>query len=97
MKKMIVVIAVATAGLWGAAACATPTTATPQGASHQKTQTAFKTRPKAGTMARCPVMKHSFTVKGSTAWSKYKGRYYVFCCPGCKPKFDQDPKKYTGR
>ncbi len=58
--------------------------------------TSFKTKPKVGTKARCPVMKGEFTIKSSSKWTYYKGRYYFFCCPGCKPKFDANPSKYAG-
>ena len=59
--------------------------------------TSFKSKPKVGTKAHCPVMKADFKITASTLYSKYKGRYYFFCCPGCKPKFDANPKKYAGR
>jgi len=56
----------------------------------------FDAPPAAGTKAFCPVMKNEFTVKEDSPRSEYKGRHYVFCCPGCKPKFDEDPQKYIG-
>ncbi len=31
------------------------------------------------------------------AKSEYKGQTYYFCAPGCKTKFDADPKKYAGK
>lgn len=58
---------------------------------------AFKTKPKPGTKAKCPVMKAEFTISKSSKYSFYKGRYYFYCCPGCKPKFDANPSKYAGR
>jgi Cu+-exporting ATPase len=33
----------------------------------------------------------------AAAKSDYKGQTYYFCAPGCKTKFDADPKKYTGK
>ncbi len=57
----------------------------------------FATMPKAGMRATCLVMGHAFTIKKGTAYAQHKGRYYVFCCPGCKAKFDANPSKYAGR
>lgn len=54
----------------------------------------FDTKPPVGTKAVCPVMKNEFAVSDSTQFSEYKGKFYVFCCPGCKPQFDADPEKY---
>ena len=62
-----------------------------------KAPSSFAQKPPAGTRAFCPVMKHDFTVKADSKFSVYQGRYYVFCCPPCKPKFDADPAKYAGR
>ena len=59
--------------------------------------TSFKRKPKPGTKAVCPVMKQSFTVHAKSELSYYKGRWYAFCCPGCKPKFDKNPSQYAGR
>ena len=56
--------------------------------------TAFESQPAVGTKAKCPVMKQEFTVNDKTLFSQYKGKYYAFCCSGCKAKFDADPKKY---
>ncbi|RME28327.1 MAG: YHS domain-containing protein [Deltaproteobacteria bacterium] len=55
---------------------------------------AFDKPPAVGTKATCPVSGKQFVVKADTARSTYKGKHYVFCCPGCKPKFDADPEKY---
>jgi YHS domain-containing protein len=60
-----------------------------------KAKKSFATPPKVGTEAICPVMGGKFKVTKDTERSEYKGRHYVFCCPGCKPKFDADPGKYT--
>jgi len=54
----------------------------------------FATIPKAGMRATCPVMGHAFTIAKGTTFAVHKGRYYVFCCPGCKPKFVANPDKY---
>ena len=67
-------------------------------AKEQKTKPAprsFDKPPAVGTKATCPVMGGEFTVEKDTARSEYKGRHYVFCCPGCKSKFDANPEKYT--
>ena len=54
----------------------------------------FATKPAVGTKAVCPVTGEAFTVSKETQFSHYKGKYYAFCCPGCKPQFDKDPEKY---
>jgi YHS domain-containing protein len=54
----------------------------------------FPQKPAVGTKAVCPVMKNEFSVTANTLISEYKGKFYAFCCPGCKPQFDQDPEKY---
>ena len=56
--------------------------------------TEFDAPPKIGTRARCPVMGGEFTVSKETERSTHKGKHYVFCCQGCKPKFDQNPEKF---
>ena len=50
--------------------------------------------PAPGTKAFCPVMENEFEVKPNSPYSVYKGKTYVFCCPGCKPTFEADPEKY---
>ncbi len=57
-------------------------------------QVAFDKMPPVGTKAKCLVMGQEFTVGKTTASSTYKGKTYVFCCPGCKPKFEKNPEKY---
>jgi YHS domain-containing protein len=57
----------------------------------------FTAVPVAGIRATCPVMSHTFTVKEGTAHTMYKGRYYAFCCPGRKGRFDGAPARFTGR
>ena len=27
--------------------------------------------------------------------SEHGGEHYAFCCPACKPTFDEDPAKYA--
>lgn len=54
----------------------------------------FPQKPAVGTKAVCPVMKNEFSVTADTLISEYKGKFYAFCCPGCKPQFDEDPEKY---
>ncbi len=56
--------------------------------------TGFASPPQVGAKARCPVMGNEFTVGAATTRSVHGGRHYVFCCPGCKPKFDASPQKY---
>jgi len=41
----------------------------------------------------CPVMH--MTVTSLKYMSEYKGKAYYFCCPSCKPKFDQAPAQYA--
>ena len=55
---------------------------------------AFDGKPAPGTKAKCLVMGAEFTVNETTEFSTYKGKTYVFCCPGCKPKFDKNPEKF---
>jgi YHS domain-containing protein len=56
----------------------------------QKLGIYFSVRPK----AKCPVTGDEFTISKDTQFSEYKGKYYAFCCPGCKPQFDKNPEKY---
>jgi YHS domain-containing protein len=56
----------------------------------------FDGMPPVGTKAKCPVMGTDFEVTKETQSSVYKGKTYVFCCPGCKPQFDASPEKYVG-
>lgn len=59
-----------------------------------KPKNGFDGMPALGTKAFCPVMNNEFEVKKDSQRSVYKGKTYVFCCPGCKPKFDENPEKY---
>lgn len=54
----------------------------------------FDKAPAVGTKATCPVMGGEFEVKADSQRSEHKGKHVVFCCPGCKPKFDAEPAKY---
>jgi YHS domain-containing protein len=54
----------------------------------------FELFPPLGTKATCPVMGGAFSIKETSDHSEYKGRHYFFCCPGCKPSFDENPEKY---
>lgn len=56
---------------------------------------AFDALPAVGTKATCPVMGDEFTVSDKTQFSQYDGKFYVFCCPGCKPKFEAEPAKFA--
>lgn len=42
----------------------------------------------------CPVMGSTFNASRDSLKSEYKGKIYIFCCPGCKPQFDKNPEKY---
>ena len=57
----------------------------------------FANKPSQGTKAWCPMMKQAFFVSEGTEFSQYKGRWYAFCCKGCKPRFDADPAKHSRR
>jgi YHS domain-containing protein len=58
---------------------------------------AFDQMPALGTKAFCPVSHEAFTVTAKTASSTWKGKTYVFCCPECKPEFDQHPEKFAAQ
>ena len=59
-----------------------------------KIKNGFQGMPPVGTKAVCPVMGNEFTVTKQTESSVYQGKTYVFCCAGCKPAFEKNPKKY---
>lgn len=59
-----------------------------------KSHMAFDEPPAAGAKAKCPVTKKEFTVDDKTVRSEHGGKHYAFCCPGCKPKFDEDPESF---
>ena len=43
---------------------------------------------------QCPVMKNWILQSEAADSVEYNGKTYYFCCPGCKPKFVEDPEKY---
>jgi len=45
-------------------------------------------------MAKDPVCGMDVKEKEAAATSKYKGKTYYFCAPGCKKAFDANPEKY---
>ncbi len=47
-------------------------------------------------MAIDPVCKMEVDENRSKYGTRYKGKNYYFCSPGCKKKFDEDPEKYIG-
>lgn len=55
----------------------------------------FDKPPSIGTWATCPVMKERFMVEAQTERSEYNGKHYVYCCSGCKEKFDASPSNYA--
>ena len=57
--------------------------------------TAFDTAQPVGAKATCPVMGGGeFTVTENSLRSEHNGKHVVFCCPGCKPKFEANPEQY---
>jgi len=46
-------------------------------------------------MAIDPICKMTVDEKTAKFVSKYKGKKYYFCAPGCKKTFDENPEKYT--
>ncbi|MEV6924778.1 YHS domain-containing protein [Dactylosporangium sp. NPDC051485] len=49
--------------------------------------------------ATCPVMAGNLVVKSvaeaAGLFRDYEGNRYWFCCAGCGPLFDADPKRYA--
>jgi YHS domain-containing protein len=74
-----------------------PTAQAAPTASQDKTPTSFDAEAPIGTKATCPVMGNELTVTADTQKSQYKGKWYYFCCAGCKPQFDANPEKYVGK
>jgi YHS domain-containing protein len=68
-----------------------------KGEAQSAALTAFEAEQPAGAKAICPVMKHQFEIKADTPKSFYNGKWYYFCCTGCKPQFDADPAKFAGK
>lgn len=48
-----------------------------------------------GTEATCAVSGKAFAVEADSTFSQHDGKTYVFCCPGCKKKFDADPAAFA--
>jgi len=46
-------------------------------------------------MAKDPVCKMEVDEKTSKFMSKYNGKTYYFCAPGCKAAFDKNPRRYV--
>ena len=102
----IIVCAMALGLFWGAGACGktevvsveTPSVAQPSETVPKSDATSegygFAEKPANGTKAKCPVMKNEFVVKDDTQFSEHNGKHYAFCCPGCKPQFDENPDKF---
>ena len=55
----------------------------------------FPRRPRPGERAHCPVADQDFVVKADTAMARHRGRYYAFCCPGCRRRFREDPSHFA--
>lgn len=47
-----------------------------------------------GDKTKCPVSGEVFTVTDASPHTEVDGKTYFFCCPGCKEKFENDPKKF---
>ncbi|MCL7452419.1 MAG: YHS domain-containing protein [Anaerolineae bacterium] len=45
-------------------------------------------------MAKDPVCGMMVDEEKAAATSRYEGKTYYFCAPGCKAAFDRDPQKY---
>jgi YHS domain-containing protein len=45
-------------------------------------------------MAIDPICKMEVDESTAKFTSKYKGKKYYFCAPGCKKEFDNNPDKY---
>ena len=43
----------------------------------------------------CPVLGEPVTDFSPENSVEYEGKAYFFCCPSCKPKFEEDPAKYA--
>jgi len=42
----------------------------------------------------CPVMEGPIS---KNYYTEYLGKKVYFCCPGCKEKFEKEPKKYLAK
>ncbi|MCU0241678.1 MAG: YHS domain-containing protein [Vicinamibacteria bacterium] len=91
LRRTIFALLVLSISTWSIAA---PTPTPKPSPSPTPFPTAFDQPPAVGARAVCPVSRETFTVTEKTERSAYKGKHYVFCCPGCKPGFDKEPEKY---
>ena len=66
----------------------------PAPAGAPKAPSVFDAPQPVGATATCPVLGNTFTITADTPHSEYQGKHVYFCCAGCKPQFDADPKKY---
>ena len=46
-------------------------------------------------MTTDPVCHMTVDEKTAAGKSDYNGKTYYFCSPGCKAKFDENPKQYV--
>ena len=47
-----------------------------------------------GNKVVCPVMGTLFNITEESEKSVYQGKFYYFCCPGCKAPFEKNPEGY---
>ena len=55
----------------------------------------FLTKKEMSFMAIDPICKMTVNEKTAKWTSKYRGKTYYFCAPGCKAEFDKNPEKYV--
>ena len=98
MRKKITIFSVLIVGLFAFAALPSQARDGHEGHQHQVQQQApkvFDSAPPVGAKATCPVMGGGeFTVTENSLRSEHNGKHVVFCCPGCKPKFEANPEQY---
>ena len=46
-------------------------------------------------MATDPVCKMTVDELKAAGKSEYNGKTYYFCAPGCKARFDRNPREYV--
>jgi hypothetical protein len=86
--KHIAAAAIAVSLFASAAAFAGPPTKPAAKASPAAKKTAAK--------QYCAVTGEELGSMGAVGGSSiYKGKKYLFCCPGCKPQFDKNPAKFA--
>lgn len=54
----------------------------------------FDSEQEVGTKATCPVTGNVFAIDEDTQHSEVDGKHVYFCCPACKPQFDENPDKF---